>query len=99
MCSYINHALLPVVAAVDCTTGNKTTHAPMSGVTTNLMTNLKECSQQVLAQSQSITELLLEGTYVDWINFDFHKLTSRLDSINVALIATNATQVICNMII
>ena len=40
---------------------NTMTKDPMSGAITHLMTNIKECYDKVLAQSQTITELLLEG--------------------------------------
>ena len=53
----------------------------MSGVSTDLMTNIKECYDKVLVQSKRITELLLEGQYVDWKHFDINMLSSRLDYI------------------
>ena len=37
--------------------------------------------QQKLAQSHTITELLMEGQYANWKNFDINQLNSRLDTI------------------
>ena len=54
-------------------TCNTMTKDPMSGVITHLMTNIKECDDKVLAQSKIITELMLEGPYVDWNRFDIKK--------------------------
>ena len=34
----------------------------------------------------------MEGHYVDWMNFDINKFTSRLDSIKAVLSTTNATK-------
>ena len=45
------------------------TNDHMSGASAHLMTNIKECYAKVLAQSQAITELLLEGQVVDWKDF------------------------------
>ncbi len=62
------------------------TNDPKSSVTTQLMTNMKECYQHALAQPQTITELLMEGKCVDCINFDINKFTSRLEYIKAARI-------------
>ena len=70
---------------------------PMSGVSTQLMTNIKECYAKVLAQSQTITELLLEGQYVDLQHFDVNKFSPRLDSIKAVLNTTKCTKGIGNM--
>ena len=51
------------------------------------------------AQFKPITELLLEGQYVDWKHFDIKKINSRLDYIKAVLNTTNATNNIGNMII
>ena len=75
------------------------TKFPMSGVSTHLMTNLKECYDNVLAQSKSITELLVEGQAVDWKHFDISKFDSRLNSISAVLNTTSATKDIGNMIV
>ena len=63
-------------------------HDPMSGVIAHLMTNIKECYDKVLAQSQTIAELLLEGQHVDWKDFDLKKFNSRLDYIKAVLSTT-----------
>ena len=68
------------------------TNDPMSGVSTHLTTNIKECYAKVLAQSHTITELLLEGQYVDWKDLDLNKFRSRLDSIKVVLKTTKCTK-------
>jgi hypothetical protein len=62
------------------------------------MTNIKECYEKVLAQSKSITDLLLEGPHVDWKQIDVTKFTFRLDYIKAVLNTTNATKDIGNMI-
>ena len=49
---------------------NTMTKGPMSGVSNRLMTNVKECYNNVLAQSQTIAELLLEGQYANCQRFD-----------------------------
>ncbi|MFM7987384.1 MAG: hypothetical protein ACKPKO_49540 [Candidatus Fonsibacter sp.] len=51
------------------------------------------------AQSQIITELLMECQYIDWVNLDINKSTFILDSIKAVLSTTNATKDIDNMII
>ena len=57
------------------------TKDPMYGASTHLMTNIEECYDKVLAQSKSITELLLEGQYVDWKHCDIKEFSYRLDYI------------------
>ena len=71
----------------------------MSAVITHVMTNIQECYDNVLVQSKSITEQLMEGQYVDWKHIDIQKTNSRLDSIKAVLSTTNATKDIGNMII
>ncbi|MFM7984852.1 MAG: hypothetical protein ACKPKO_36585, partial [Candidatus Fonsibacter sp.] len=71
--------------------GNNMPNGPMSGTTTKLMANINESYQNVLAPSQSITEQLMEGQHVDWINVDNNKPTSILNSPKAALSTTNAT--------
>ena len=73
------------------------THDPMSGVSAHLVTNIKECYDKVLAQSQTITELLLEGKHAGCQHFDMKKFSSRLDSIKAVLNKTNATKDIGNI--
>ena len=63
------------------------------------MTNIKEFSDKVLAQSKNITELSQEGQGVDWKQFDIKRFSARLDSIKVVLNTTNATKDIGNIII
>ncbi len=46
-------------------------------------TNIKECYDKVLAQCQTITEMLLEGQVLDWKHFDITGFSSRLDSIKL----------------
>ena len=72
------------------------TNVIMSGVSTHLMTNIRECYDKV---SQTITELLLEGQNVVWKHFGMKKCSSRLDSVKAVLNTTNATKDNCNMII
>ncbi len=67
------------------------TKSPVPGASTHLMTNIKKCYDNVLAQSTSITELLLEGRYVDWKHCDIKKFSSKVDSTKVVLNRTNAT--------
>ena len=55
-----SHVLMEFMA-----TSNTITKDSMSGVSTHLMTNIKECYEKVLAQPQAITELLLQGQDVD----------------------------------
>ena len=74
-------------------------NVPMSGVSTHLMTNIKECYDKVLAQSQAIAELLLEGQHADWQHFDMKKFISRLDYMKGVLNTTNATKGIGNIIV
>ena len=71
----------------------------MSGVSTHLMTNIKECYDKVLAQSQTITELLLEGQHADWTHFDMKKCSSKFDSFKAVLSTTSATKDMGNMLI
>ena len=71
----------------------------MSGVSTCRTTNTKEFDDKMMAQSQAITELLLEGQYINWKDFDFNKFNSRLDSIKAVLNTTTCTKDIGNMII
>ena len=71
--------------------GNTMSKDPMSGVITHLMTNIKECYDKVLAQSQTIAELLLDGPDIEWKQCDINKSSSRLDSIKVVLNTTKCT--------
>ena len=64
----------------------------MSSMATQLMTNKNECYQHALAQSDIITELLLEGHCVDCINVGINKFTSRLEYVKAALSTTAATK-------
>ena len=68
------------------------TKDPMPGVSTDLMTNIKECSNKVFAPSKSITELLMGAQYVEWKHFDINKSSSGLDTIQALLNTTNATK-------
>ena len=71
----------------------------MSGVSAHLMTNNnKECYDKVLSQSQTITELLMDGHYVDWKGFDLKKCSPRLEYIKVVLNTTKCTKDIGNSI-
>ncbi|MFM7984847.1 MAG: hypothetical protein ACKPKO_36560, partial [Candidatus Fonsibacter sp.] len=72
---------------------------PMSGVTTQLMTTSRSDIKQVLAQQHIIAELLMEGQYIDWINFVINKFTDILNNNKAALSTTNATKDSRNMII
>ena len=64
----------------------------MSVVSTHLMTNIKGCYDKMLARSQTITQLLLEGQHVDWQHLNMNRFTCRIDYIKVVPNTTNATQ-------
>ena len=53
----------------------------------------------MLAQSQTITEVLLEGQYADWKCCDLKKFSSRLDSVKAVLNAIKCTRDIGKRII
>ena len=79
--------------------GNAMAKGPMSGALAHLMANTKECYDNVLAQSESTTELMLEGREVDWNHFDIKKWSSERDYDKAVLHATNATNGIGNLIL
>ena len=57
------------------------------------MTNIKSCYDTVQAQSKNITELLLAGQQVDWVDWTVSENTkwaSKLDSIKAVVTKTNA---------
>ena len=72
--------------------GKVKTKDPMSGVTPQLMTNIKESYESVQAQSKVITELLLEGQEVDWENFDIKHWDSKFSIIKAELSKTKQTK-------
>ena len=71
----------------------------MSDASTHLITNIKECYGKVLAQPKSITDILLEGRYVDWDRFDLKTWNSKLDYVKAVLNTTSATKDIGNRLI
>ena len=75
------------------------TNDPMSGVSAHTMTNNQECYNKVLANIKTITELLLEGQYIDGKGLDLKKFSSRLGSINAVLNTTTCTKDIGKRII
>ena len=66
---------------------------PLTGVTPQLITNMKSCYDTVPAQSKNITEHLLAGQQVDWVDWtdsENAKWTSKLDNIKAVVTKTNA---------
>ena len=60
-----------------------------------LMTNIKSCYDTVQAQSKNMTELLLAGQQVDWVDWavsENFKWASKVDSINTVVTKTNAIE-------
>jgi hypothetical protein len=72
---------------------------PMTGVTPQLMTNIKGCYDKVQAQSKVITEVLINGTETAWEDFDITVWKHKLDTIKAVLTQTNATKDIGKRII
>ena len=72
---------------------------PMTGVTPQLMTNIKGCYDKVQAQSKVITEVLISGIETPWEAFDITGWKHKLDSIKAVLTQTNSTKDIGKRII
>ena len=72
--------------------GKVMTKDPMSGVTPQLMANIKDCYGKVQAQSKVITELLLEGQEVEWEDFDIKEWDPKLSTIKAVLSTTKHTK-------
>ena len=93
-CSESNHAICQVVAEVPF---KKTQyHDPWTYVWCEHPPHEEHhpCYCTVLEQSNGTTELLVEGQYVDWKDFDLNKFAARLSSIKSVLNTTNATNYI-----